>query len=276
MKFSKTLLCFFAFSLVAATSGNAALIAFDHFYYGGDEAVGLSGLGGTENGWAGAWDGRTLQFDPNIAPLNYSEPGYNNAPNPAGSGVVRSSAGNAGHIVTRELAAPLTETAWVSILLDRQSEDSGEGLIWFNSVGQTTGADTYVSIRNNRPEIRFPGNNSTGDTLTGELFLLLARVQINVDGNNDALDFWLNPDLSDGMNSLGSPTLTAGGSDAFGGGLSSIGISAGGSGERMDSLRVGTTLEGVTVIPEPSTYAAIFGLSALGLVILRRRKALRK
>ena len=32
----------------------------------------------------------------------------------------------------------------------------------------------------------------------------------------------------------------------------------------------------VTAIPEPSTYAAIFALSALGLVILRRRKALRK
>jgi hypothetical protein len=45
-----------------------------------------------------------------------------------------------------------------------------------------------------------------------------------------------------------------------------------GEGYVVDNLRYA---DGITVIPEPSTYAALVGLLALGLVIGRRRSALR-
>ena len=40
----------------------------------------------------------------------------------------------------------------------------------------------------------------------------------------------------------------------------------------IDFVRVGTDFDSVTAVPEPSTYAAIVGVLALGLAIWRRRK----
>ena len=49
-------------------------------------------------------------------------------------------------------------------------------------------------------------------------------------------------------------------------------MSTEGIGVRSDTSRFQLTLTGTSAIPEPSTYAAIFGALALGFVIYRRRK----
>lgn len=111
--------------------------------------------------------------------------------------------------------------------------------------------------------------------------MVLLRVSDNTTGGggNDAfydnVEAWLNPDLS----SLGAANaggvgiiskFSGGNTDISANGLSLSGALAAGESFTMDEFFVVTDLANVTV-PEPSTWALMAGLAALGLVMLRRR-----
>ncbi|MGC9451808.1 MAG: PEP-CTERM sorting domain-containing protein [Oceanipulchritudo sp.] len=111
--------------------------------------------------------------------------------------------------------------------------------------------------------------------------MVLLRVSDNTTGGggNDAfydnVEAWLNPDLSN----LGTANASGVGiiskfngsnTDISADGLSLLGVLAAGESFTMDEFFVATDLANVTV-PEPSTWALLAGVSALGLVMLRRR-----
>lgn len=100
----------------------------------------------------------------------------------------------------------------------------------------------------------------------------------HADINNNTIRLWVNPDLDD-------PTINDGYVRALdtGNGLSgwyALGLEGGSDGSPrrggefiIDHFRLGTTMESVGVVPEPSTYALMMGLFAAGLLVYRRRKS---
>jgi len=115
------------------------------------------------------------------------------------------------------------------------------------------------------PSLQFGGTINTGANL------LVARM--NWGGSTyTSLDVWANPLYTD----HGSPDATL---DISSLNIASItdvvlrgGATGGGPRPTVDELVIATAWDDV-VIPEPSTYALLGGLAALGLVILRRRRA---
>lgn len=111
--------------------------------------------------------------------------------------------------------------------------------------------------------------------------MVLLRVSDNTsggggnDGFYDNVEAWLNPDLSNlgAANASGVGIISkfnGGNIDISADGLSITGSLAAGESFTMDEFFVATDLANVTV-PEPSTWALLAGVSALGLVMLRRR-----
>lgn len=247
--------------------------------------MGRQSLTPSENaGWAGPW---TFETGPDYFSgerLTYTAPGYNNGPNQgdandgtagAGTNSAGGLQGNAGSVAQRFFATPLTGTIWVSAL-SRYSSTSGETLLWLERQED----NDYVAIRGsaNGQEARLRYNGGadiaagTGTFAFDTTRLFLVKIQMNVDGSNDSVDFYVNPDLSGGEAGLGAPLLSGSGGDAFGVALDGISVSFTDFGSRFDALRVSNdanAFEQVTLIPEPAS----FGLLGLGgLLALRRRR----
>ncbi|MCD8481976.1 MAG: PEP-CTERM sorting domain-containing protein [Verrucomicrobia bacterium] len=93
------------------------------------------------------------------------------------------------------------------------------------------------------------------------------------DLENFTSELWLNPDSSTFGSAVPTSTLSAtGGTDLATISQFLIRGANGSPAMTMDELRIGSTWASVTPIPEPSTYAALFGLLALGFVAWRRRR----
>jgi hypothetical protein len=93
----------------------------------------------------------------------------------------------------------------------------------------------------------------------------------NLDDKTSSL--WLTPASNTFGLSAPAATLTASGGTAMTT-ISQFLIrgTTGSPAMTMDELRIGTTWASVTAIPEPSTYAAIAGVLALGLALWHRRR----
>ena len=112
-----------------------------------------------------------------------------------------------------------------------------------------------------------------------QTYFFVAKLSKNGSATNtnayDQMEVWLNPN---------STTLTGGliasspANASFTGGIANFGLTTltTAADIQWDNLLVGTTQADVLdvyAIPEPSTYAALVGLAALGLATLRRRRA---
>jgi hypothetical protein len=92
-------------------------------------------------------------------------------------------------------------------------------------------------------------------------------------GASDVWSLWMNPaDLT----TAGAPTLTGTVTGPESLDLTHLMLmretgGTAGSGFLVDEIRIGTTWDSVTPVPEPSTYVVLVGLLALGVVALRRR-----
>ncbi|MCC5839647.1 MAG: PEP-CTERM sorting domain-containing protein [Opitutales bacterium] len=114
------------------------------------------------------------------------------------------------------------------------------------------------------------GANSANFTFsTNTAYMLLGKLEH--DGNNyTKASLWLNPVGSEYEDITGSAASVTG-IDISGMALSSLSeISFSWNDRRAGSGS--PELGNVTVIPEPRTYAAVFGLMALGLILWRRRR----
>lgn len=103
------------------------------------------------------------------------------------------------------------------------------------------------------------------------MYLLLARVTVDYQDNLDRIEFWVNPDLSNGEAGLGTPLLSADGANVLNAVAGPrVSFSSGGA---LDAIRISNDPDGfeyVTAVPEPASLGAL-GLG--GLVLLRRRRA---
>jgi hypothetical protein len=285
--------------LASAVSLHGQVIV-ENFNDYGDTRVNLMDLGSAGGGWAGPW---TNNIRPDYVPgagLTYDQPGYAyNSENLVGAnhGLASYHLGTgsqSGQVARRAFAEPLTGTIWISFLahVDGPADNNTAGgapvipdvIFWLNH-GQTPA--NFVALRGqvdgSKPGgyrvaavSRYAGSDTFAagsDFAEGTTHLLLSRIIIGADGNNDSLDFWVNPNLSGGEVGLGAPLLSFSGADAYGSSLTNIGVSFTGPLSQIDAIRISNAPDGFAqVIPEPSTYAFFVGLSILGTALLLRRK----
>lgn len=254
----------------------------DHFNDYGTTTAPLAGTqsqtASENDGWAGQWTGVASSHYRAGERLSYNDANYNNGPNEGGAedGVagIRPEGGiQAGQVATRAFARPITGTVWVSALAQFEDSAGGDVLLWFDVNDPEAGAQDFIGFRAGSGSLRYEGDNSSAGTFeAGETHLLLAKIDINADGSNDTVDFWIDPDLSGGEAGLGTALLSGSGADAFGDALNNVGVSFSREGSRLDALRIGSGADGftaVTMIPEPGAMA-LLGLG--GLALTRRRR----
>ncbi|HSI08481.1 MAG: PEP-CTERM sorting domain-containing protein [Rariglobus sp.] len=196
---------------------------------------------------------------------------------PLGSKNFVSQTGDVWFSLTINVTATTTNSRfWFYVSNDADLNDSGVvGQIFSGSGALGTGARI--------------GSNQTGPTgasttLPGQttLFIVGHYSQSAVGGtatvgDYDKMEMWVNPDSTTlGVGFTAINTTDASGATAISTfALSALTASGTGATVLWDNLLVGTTQADVLdvyAIPEPSTYAAIGGLAALGLATLRRRR----
>ena len=156
--------------------------------------------------------------------------------------------------------------------------------------GTPTNTNDYVGIQLSSDTLgaraRLGGTDSAyqgaGSALTStETYFVAARAIWNGTSYN-SIQVWINPLTTLAAPSVASEYLhTATASIASGiTSVSSLAFLSGATGGnldsgdviRIDNLRVGTAFSDVSLVPEPSSFAAIAGLGMLGFALLRRRR----
>lgn len=260
-----------AFTWTVSSDGSArAATAYDHFNDYGETRFDLLGNAGSESdGWAGPWENNGApDYYPGVQ-LNYSALGYTNAPNQSdlndgAAGISEGGGITASSVATRSFTAGLTGTVWVSALgthtlSDQVPGETGNVLFWFDKAGVAANND-FMAIRGEVAHLRFLGvNQSTGSFPIDETHLLLAKIELDVSGANDAISFWVNPDLSGGEAGLPAPTLSASGADAYGAALDNIGVSFVYNGSFIDAIRVSNEADGFAKVVAPAATPPLAG-----------------
>ncbi|WP_438481313.1 PEP-CTERM sorting domain-containing protein [Oleiharenicola lentus] len=185
------------------------------------------------------------------------------------------------------VASVTSGTVYYSLALNLSSLPTGTATYSF---ALSTGGTNYAAAVWLRPatggyEIGLSNRSNSAanysSTLytTGETVFLVGQYSFVAGAANDTSALWINPaPATFAAGSAPTATLTAlGGTDMTAVTQFLLRGAAGSPAGAFDELRVGTTWASVTpaaaaAIPEPSTYAAIFGgLALVGAVVYRRR-----
>ncbi len=269
-------------ALGAASTASASLLAIENFEY--DVGTGLSGQnGGT--GWPDAWGGTwsstggssTIGSGPLVYPGHFASSG-NRAVIDASSGTVAT---------PRALPAGIDTTSGSLYFsyLTRRTADTERTLNFSFAVGgnerfafgqiNDTGGNFGVFAHNNMTGTG-SGTVFADDPIAFELnevYLIMGRIEFGFDGDNDRVSLFVNPTPGESESNL-TPYMQWDQYDlgdidrfrVFAGGATDLAASGG----EFDQIRFGTSFDAV-VVPEPSTYAAIFGALALAFAVYRRR-----
>jgi hypothetical protein len=297
MKLSKILLPLAAVAL-APIASHATILASDSFVVGagGYSTGSLYNANPTNSGFAGAWSNANSQTTGN---LNVSSSGLTHPlVGSATGGSIFANANNTGRTVTRAFSSSVTTD--ISALIASNGTLSFSGLIggadW---VHQASGGSTIqLGLGANRNHDQLNNNGGVfarvGDN--GGLFLsVTSNASVNTQTSvatlaagqtylfsiaidfNSAASHTITLDLFD---PIGSTTPIASQSTTISSTLFGIDQlsylvfnhnNTGGTGGYTSATTPRFDEFNLVAIPEPSTYAAIFGLGALGLVVLRRR-----
>jgi len=280
--------CQLLFALVAlsvALEGRAQLIAYDSF--SGYPASSINGQGyGT--GWTGLWDIGAGQDIFGVDPpndLTYSgltgALGRFSAGSSASAGLKRDfPAVNSGTIYFGAVVQYPGGSTNIRTFYLTASEGNG-GMV---DLGQYSGSGAATTTQWLNIDTTIHGGTAlhgvnTGILVTGDPTYLVARIDFNTSGLLDSAWLWVNPtsvsDLDTSHASASSLSLYDVGTLSAFGYYVDTSVS-GGNGGYMDEVRISrsaTDMFGVAgAVPEPSTYAALTGLAALGFALLRQRR----
>lgn len=300
---------FLTAALLLGQTAGAALPVTDNFSYGesSGSVVGLTTA--STSGWGAAgWAGATsiiyepaLSINMDVFSGETQVGGISGYVQDLSGGRLLSPQNPSGAMVTRPLAEAVGGTMFVSF--------AAQGTFWNAAVGAlrtmvaVNGSNTnmfgFISRAGTQTvRVDVIADGATQSTHIGQdgignsPVLGIAMLETNYAGSNDRITFWGyvprdNPDLS-GQNlaALGTPLLVAEGANLWGDSISSLGVflSSPDNVARngyVDSLRLsfGNDLSNdehvarvLTGIPEPTTYALLFGVGVAGLVFFRRQR----
>lgn len=267
-------LCAVVFAGFALTSARAQLIAYEPFNYTAGSTVAGNTLSGV-----GIWAAVNTGTAPTVVTGNLSVTG------------LQASTGNSAYLPGgnhQEAVLPFTSTTtgsiYFSLALNVTAQPTGASYILGFSTGNTSfGATIFTQASGAGYQIGF-SNRSSGSTVTYDstvyalnaTVFLVGRYDFVSGTGNDTSALWINPSSATfGAGAAPTATLTSsGGTDMTAISQFLLRGASGSPISTVDELRVGTTWASVTpaAIPEPSTYAALFGAFALGLVALRRHR----
>jgi hypothetical protein len=266
--------------LMTQSSGRAVLLASEDFSYSTGSLANPLNVGGT--GWSGAWAGSSVPAILSSVNLSYTATGYTLVQ--SGTGQIYSYYSTGDGVATRALSSPIVGSEsgtefWFSILLRANgstTSDSGRTGLYFNVDGTTRGtADAgFLLVGNTFRTLSDGILAGSGPTLAiNNTHLVVGRLSLLDDGAS-TISIWLDPGNVTSLASLGTASITY--SADFGGTISNVGIESYGQGTlaavgMSDALRIGTTLESVTAIPEPSV--ALLSLVGSGLFFGMRRRS---
>ncbi|MGC9451817.1 MAG: PEP-CTERM sorting domain-containing protein [Oceanipulchritudo sp.] len=146
---------------------------------------------------------------------------------------------------------------------------SGQAAIWNNVEAGTSNSGNNYSSFVGQEEV-----SSTSTFAVGTTYTLVGKI---ADGSSDSVSLWVNPTPGDPES---APLISANvGFDGLFPGNPSIiqftflaATNDAGESAFLDNLVIGETWSDVVPVPEPSTFALLFGALALSLVFLRRRR----
>ncbi len=242
-----------AVSFVPVTATNAAahaLVVESFNGYGVAELDRLDGLnGGT--GWQGAWTGNAGDapgyecMGPNgslFAGAAYAH-GGNGVDATDGRAIIRAS-DTSSRLAYRTFDQGLTGTVWLSALVRHETNDTGDVLLWFETMASGSQANTFVGLRNgDQPMLRYQGTNLVAADLNSarQALLFLARLTLDEGGMTaDRVEFWIKRATNDvsSVAALGEPLLSSSGADLFGPELKYIALSGAVRSGNVDALRL--------------------------------------
>jgi hypothetical protein len=247
---------------VFASHGSAQVSFYEPFNY--TLASNLNGQSGA-TGAAGSWT--TSGSPPATIGTSLSYPGLTS------TGGAATFAGATDFSATAHLAGTYgtpNSTVWVSFVVNETSPASDGiygGLVFanvFTGFGSVNGNDD-VGL----------GSVTAGDSITGATLgtpgttlFFVTRFDFNGTGNV-TFNTYLDPT---GSGSPNGGSLISTGSNSYGASDVNQLLIGTNAASTWDEIRIGSSYGDVSAIPEPSTYAAIFGLGALGFAAWRRRR----
>lgn len=276
-------------------SASATLVASDPFLSGGNRGAGeytagndMRTMGAAAQGWVGtsgvdgfgvSHAGSTGNFQANATGEDSAAVGYEQGGRMQWLGV-----GN--FPFNRNLSRQLNPTPsstdwWFSIMVNRLGWAGTPATNTYVVGGFTDAAGNGLQIgyddsagQDGIPDLilRAGGTNNVlaADTASSDNQYVLVNLQINPSGN-DTINVWTDPASVDPLGAADLTLTSINVSDALAPFTQSKYESPGQSGVVFfDEIRLGTTFEAVTGVPEPAS-AAVMGLG--GLLLMRRRRS---
>jgi hypothetical protein len=272
-----------AAALVVASSASAALIAYEGF----SDAAGTALAGQAANSGLSAWTAVSGSASNTEGSLTYST--LDVSGNKVSFGGTAAYYANLSSLIT--VGANSTYDLWGSFSMTVSGSTGDAGLSIFhgaNPTASTAALATFGLVNNGNVRLiggrSMEANGNVGLGTASNDFpvnvqnFYVFKITINTNaGQVETASLWLNPTLSAGMTeaSLGAAAIAnVNLTNTGNSGIGAIGLySTGGNTPIFDEIRLGTSFDSVvSVIPEPSAFAAIAGLAGLVLAATRRRR----
>jgi hypothetical protein len=247
-----------ALGLMGTASLQANIFAYDGFATGGlPDYVGGNELLGTQNptvsGFSGGWTTPSAGIRVADTGLSYGSLEV------SGGSVFRDGSTKEG---TRALSSQLNSGVVYASFLLQSTIVSNRSQVYFDSVFR-------VGINGGNFSYRIGGDTVISPATADETNLLVVKFDFTTPTAVLA-DIYVNPAIG-GVEP--SATVTAIELGSFNIDNIKLYHGSGGSGiTTFDEIRFGDSFAAVTPVPEPSTYALLGGILALGLVVLQRRR----
>jgi len=271
------LLCLAPFAAASLASGQSVYEGFDYTAGESVENDTLNGGNGFSAEWVSSNAPQRQDAVVDTSGMTYSD-GTNDLLT-TGLSFTGTSISNQAVDVERNFSSTFGGDFWASWLIESDNvtdadhrtllkDDAGTNFIYTTLLGDSISIGTNIGSVS---DVTALGSASADTT-----YFITLNYRRVTGTSNDELEIWINSDLggSAPANAIGNATLTMAGGD-FGAAEQfrwrMINEGSNGTG-KLDEIRVGTSFNDVSPVPEPGAYALLAGLSGLVWVMLRRRR----